>query len=50
MRMAYECECGREHALEGDIGEELSGYSGEIQCECGAVYAVSVTMLRPPKE
>jgi hypothetical protein len=49
MNVSYEYECGRAHALEGTLSGERSGYSDEVRCECGAVYALSVTMLRPPR-
>ena len=47
MKLTYECECDRRHERDEQIAAELSGYSTDIKCDCGAMYAVSVTMLRP---
>jgi hypothetical protein len=48
MRLHWECPCETAHELEGPDAEELSGCSTDVHCDCGAVYAVSVTVLRPP--
>jgi hypothetical protein len=48
--MQYECDCERQHTLDGESVEAaLSGYSTDLECECGAVYAISVTMLKSPR-
>lgn len=35
------CECGREHAFDRD--------TKRVSCDCGSVYAVSITQLVPPE-
>jgi hypothetical protein len=36
------CECGEQHWTDRDVMQ--------IECSCGARYAVNVTQLRPPAE
>jgi hypothetical protein len=49
MKLSYECPCEQSHDVEGSVeAGELSGYTTDLQCDCGAVYAISVTMLREP--
>lgn len=40
IRMA--CDCGEELVFEAD--------ADRVECNCGAVFAVTVSVLRPPAE
>lgn len=37
--ITMDCDCGRSH--------EIDGQRGRLKCDCGTIYAVTVTELTP---
>jgi hypothetical protein len=49
VKLDWECHCERRHLFELDRAEALMGFTEDLRCTCGAVYAFSVTVLEPTR-